>query len=144
MASISDGSTNPDAAAVLAFVRLLQHRLNTALVDGSEIDGLLKLLLALMETYLDEICPTLMRAFARARQASLPRVALDELTAAEAKIQQDLESANADLVGMIAAGVNKAQIPRRSISAIEHLIDEARTVIKRIDRLIEECESRSV
>ena len=138
MAAISDDS-NPDAAAVLAFVRLLQERLNTALVDGGEVDELLKLLLALTETYLDEICPALMRASARVRQASLPRAAVDELTAAAAKIQQDLESANADLVGMIAAGVSKIQIPRRSISAIEHLIDETRTVIKRIDRLIEEC-----
>jgi hypothetical protein len=41
--------------------------------------------------------------------------------AAEVKIHKGLEPANADLPAMIAAGGDKAQIPRRSIATMERI-----------------------
>jgi hypothetical protein len=96
MPGISDDSANPDAA-VLAFIRFLQKRLNTALVDGGEVDKLLRSFLGLMESYLDELGPALKRALARGQRAPLPSEVLDELMAAEVKIHKGLEPANATL-----------------------------------------------
>jgi hypothetical protein len=100
--------------------------------------------LALMEAYLSEIHPALKRALTRAQAVPLPREVLDKLMAADAKIHQGLEPANAAVAATGAAGMGKAQIPRRGIATLEHLSDEARALTRRIDRLIEESGSRSV
>jgi hypothetical protein len=97
-----------------------------------------------MEDYLDEIRPALKRALAQAQEAPLPREVLDELMAAEVKIHKGLEPANADLAAMIAVGGDKTQIPRRSIATLEYLTDEARALIKRIERLLLELGSSSI
>jgi len=61
-----------------------------------------------MEACLSEILPALRRALERAQKAPLSNEALDELLAAEVKIHNGLEPANADLAAMIAAGGDKA------------------------------------
>ena len=69
---------------------------------------------------------------------------LDELMAATAKIGADCMSTVRCLGDLDAAGGNRAQILRRSIAGVEHMNDEALALTKRINRLIEESESRSV
>jgi Rod binding domain-containing protein len=81
--------------------------------------------LELILTYMRETRPTLTYALERAQKSPLPRETLDELIAAEVKMGKGLELASTAVTAMIADEVNKAQILRRAIAAMEHSIDEA-------------------
>lgn len=140
MASISDDSVD-SAAAILAVVGLFQQRLEIAPIHGGETDELIRSFLELILTYMRETRPTITHAFERARQAPLPRETLDELMTAEVKIGKGLELTSTAVTALIAAEVNKAQILRRAIAAVEHVTDEARALTRRINRLLEELES---
>jgi hypothetical protein len=104
---------------------------------GGVVDELLRSCLGLMAAYMSKTCPTLTYALERAQKASLPSEVLDELMAAAAKIGADCISTVRCIGDLDAAGGNRVQIMRRSIAGVEHMNDEARTLTKRIDRLLE-------
>jgi hypothetical protein len=142
MTDSADDSANPDAA-VIAFVRLVQKELDAAPKDGGEIE-LLRSCLDLMLTYMSETRPTLTHALERAQKASLTSGLLDELMGAGAKIDADRMSTVSGIGELGAAGGDGAQVLRRMIAGVEYMNDAARALTKRIDRLLEECGSRSV
>ncbi len=142
MSGISDDSLNPDAA-VLAVVRLVQRRLDAGPINGGEADELMSLFLKLIETCISDVYPALSGALARAQKLPLPGEVLDELWAADVKTHKGLDSASPAIDAMRAAGEDKVQILRRAIAAMEHISDEARSLTRRVDRLLEESGSRS-
>ena len=140
MADSADLSRHQDAA-ILALIRFLQTRLDAGPINGGEADELMRLFLELIVTCISDIHPALKDARARAQKLPLPGAVLDDLAAADVQTRKDADTANAAIEALCAAGEDKVQILRRGIAAMEHLSDEARTLTKRIDRLIEEFES---
>jgi hypothetical protein len=142
MADSADDSRHQDAA-ILAVLQLCQIRLDAGPINGGEADELLRFFLELIETCASDVYPALKQALARSQKLSLPHGVLDELTAADVQTRRDIDSANAAIEALCAAGEDKVQILRRGIATMEHISDEARSLTRRIDRLIEEAGSRS-
>jgi len=142
MADSANLSRHPDAA-VLALIRFLQEGLSGAPAYGGDTE-LVRSFLSLVQTYMSETRPTLTHALERAQKAPLPSEVLDELWAAGAKIDADCMASARGIGEVSAAGGTFAQATRQAIAGVEHVIDAAHELTKRVDRLIEESESRSV
>jgi hypothetical protein len=94
----------------------------------------------LLIVYVSEARPKLTHALERAQNAPLPTEVLDELMACGAKIDEDRMSTFRGVVDLGAAGGAQEQIVRRLIAGIEHMVDAARALTRRTQRLLEEFE----